>query len=161
MPAAVATASVKPTPLFSVGPRTLTGEATFDFGRRNPFETTVFDPKSLEVRARTKVTGILLQSAGFCPSCVARHMADVATHLVDDVPRTVVLTADDLLACLCAPWDISVGGGSRARALCRQVAPRGDCGRGCGTLRDKRHALFDERMAMELGDQHDLVMIDD
>ncbi len=59
MPAAIATVIVKPTPLFSVGPRTLTGEATFDLGRRNPFETTVFDPKGIEARARTKVTAPL------------------------------------------------------------------------------------------------------
>ncbi len=56
MPAAVATFTMRPTPLFTLGPRTATGEATLDVARRNPFFTTVTEPKGLEVRGRAKVT---------------------------------------------------------------------------------------------------------
>jgi hypothetical protein len=56
MPAAVATLTMRPTPLFTIGPRTAIGEATADLARRNPFDTVAAEPKGLEFRGRAKLT---------------------------------------------------------------------------------------------------------
>jgi hypothetical protein len=56
MPAAVATITARPTPLFTIGPRTATGEASIDLARRNPFDMDETEPKGVELRGRAKLT---------------------------------------------------------------------------------------------------------
>ncbi len=55
MPASIATLMVKPTPLFTIGPRSATIEGSLDYARRNPFTTSEADPKGIEFRGRAKL----------------------------------------------------------------------------------------------------------
>lgn len=55
MPASIATFMLKPTPLFTIGPRSATLEGSVDYARRNPFTTSEFEPKGIEFRARAKL----------------------------------------------------------------------------------------------------------
>lgn len=55
MPASIATLMVKPTPLFTIGPRSATFEGSLDYARRNPFTTSESEPKGIEFRGRAKL----------------------------------------------------------------------------------------------------------